>query len=65
MVSPLRGGAHPLAQPAAELVKKFQEIGELAFFGDGSYNGRTGNGTQNNMMRMNDGTQATVGELPE
>lgn len=22
MVSPLRGGAHPLAQPAAELVKK-------------------------------------------
>ena len=33
MVSPLRGGAHPLAQPAAELVKKIQEIGELAFFG--------------------------------
>ena len=67
MVSPLRGGANPLAQPAAELVKKFQEIGELAFFGDGSYNGRTGNGTQNNMMRrrMNDGKQATVGELPE
>ena len=57
MVSPLRGRAHPLAQPAAELVKKFQEIGELAFFGNGSYNGRTGNGMQNNMMRrrMNDG----------
>lgn len=57
MVSPLRGGAHPLAQPAAKLVKKFQEIGELAFFGIGSYNGYTGNGTQNNMMRrrMNDG----------
>lgn len=50
MVSPLCGGAHPLAQPAAELVKKFQEIGELAFFGNGSYNGCTGNGTQNNMM---------------
>lgn len=33
MVSPLRGGAHPLAQSAAKLVKKFQEIGELAFFG--------------------------------
>lgn len=33
MVSPLRGGAHPLAQPAAELVKKFQKMGELAFFG--------------------------------
>ena len=32
MVSPLRGGAHTLAQPAAELVKKVQEIGELAFF---------------------------------
>ncbi len=32
MVSPLRGGAHPLAQAAAKLVKKFQEIGELAFF---------------------------------
>ena len=56
MVSPLRGGAHPLAQPEAKLVKKFQEIGELAFFGNGSYNGRTGNGMQNNMMRtrMND-----------
>lgn len=50
MVSPLCGGAHPLAQPADELVKKFQEIGELAFFGNGSYNGCTGNGTQNNMM---------------
>lgn len=45
MVSPLRGGAHPLAQPAAKLVKKFQEIGELAFFGNGAYNGYTGNGT--------------------
>lgn len=57
MVSPLCGGAYPLAQPAAELVKKFQEIGELAFFDNGAYNGRTGNGTQNNMMRrrMNDG----------
>ena len=57
MVSPLRGGAHPLAQPAAKLVKKFQEIGELAFFDNGAYNGRTGNGTQNNMMRrrMNGG----------
>ena len=57
MVSPLRGGSHPLAQSAAKLVKKFQEIGEVAFFGNGSYNGRTGNGTQNNMMRrrMNDG----------
>lgn len=56
MVSPLRGGAHPLAQPAAKLVKKFQEIGELAFFDNVSYNGRTGNGTQKNMMRrkMND-----------
>lgn len=56
MVSPLRGGAHPLAQSAAKLVKKFQEIGELAFFDNGAYNGRTGNGTQNNMMRrrMND-----------
>lgn len=56
MVSPLRGGAHPLAQPATELVKKFQEMGELAFFDNGSYNGRTGNGTQKNMMRrrMND-----------
>lgn len=51
MVSPLRGGAHPLAQPAAKLVKKFQEIGELAFLGNVSYNGRTGNGTQKNMMR--------------
>ena len=63
MVSPLRGGAHPLAQPAAELVKKFQEIGELAFFGDGSYNGRTGNGTQNNVMRrrMNDGRFEMLG----
>ena len=63
MVSPLRGGAHPLAQPAAELVKKFQEIGELAFFGNGSYNGRTGNGTQNNMMRrrMNDGRFEMLG----
>ena len=67
MVSPLRGGAHPLAQPEAKLVKKFQEIGELAFFDNGAYNGHTGNGTQNNMMRrrMNDGKQATVGELPE
>ena len=67
MVSPLRGGAHPLAQPEAKLVKKFQEIGELAFFGNGAYNGCTGNGMQNNMMRrrMNDGKQATVGELPE
>ena len=57
MVSPLRGGAHPLAQPAAKLVKKFQEIGELAFFDNGSYNGCTGNCTQKNMMRrrMNDG----------
>jgi len=45
VVSPLRGGAHPLAQPAAKLVKKFQEIGELAFFDNGSYNGCTGNGT--------------------
>ena len=56
MVSPLRGGAHPLAQPAAKLVKEFQEIGELAFFDNGSYNRRTGNGTQNYMMRrrMND-----------
>ena len=56
MVSPLRGGAHPLAQPAAELVKKFQEIGELAFFDNSAYNGCTGNDTQNNMMRrrMND-----------
>lgn len=56
MVSPLRGGAHPLAQPAAELVKKFQEIVELAFFDNGAYNGHTGNDTQNNMMRrrMND-----------
>lgn len=63
MVSPLRGGAHPLAQPAAKLVKKFQEIGELAFFGNGSYNGRTGNGTQNNMMRrrMNDGRFEMLG----
>lgn len=57
MVSPLRGGAHPLAQSAAKLVKKFQEIGELAFFGNGAYNRCTGNDTQNNMMRrrMNDG----------
>ena len=57
MVSPLRDGAHPLAQPAVKLVKKFQEIGELAFFDNGSYNECTGNGTQNNMMRrrMNDG----------
>ena len=63
MVSPLRGGAHPLAQPAAKLVKKFQEIGELAFFGNGAYNGRTGNDTQNNMMRrrMNDGRFETLG----
>ena len=63
MVSPLRGGAHPLAQPEAELVKKFQEIGELAFFGNGSYNGRTGNGMQNNMMRrrMNDGRFEMLG----
>ncbi len=63
MVSPLRGGAHPLAQPAAELVKKFQEIGELAFFGNGAYNGRTGNDTQNNMMRrrMNDGRFEMLG----
>lgn len=63
MVSPLRGGAHPLAQPAAELVKKFQEIGELAFFGNGAYNGRTGNGTQKNMMRrrMNDGRFEMLG----
>ena len=63
MVSPLRGGAHPLAQPAAKLVKKFQEIGELAFFGNVSYNGRTGNGTQNNMMRrrMNDGRFEMLG----
>ena len=67
MVSPLRGGAHPLAQPAAELVKKVPKMVELAFFDNGAYNGRTGNGTQNNMMRrrMNDGKQATVGELPE
>ena len=57
MVSPLRGGAHPLAQPAAELVKKVPKMGELALFGNGSYNGCTGNSTQNNMMRrrMNDG----------
>lgn len=57
MVSPLCGGAHPLAQPAAKLVKKVPKMGELAFFGNGSYNGRTGNGTQKNMMRrrMNDG----------
>ncbi len=63
MVSPLRGGAHPLAQPAAKLVKKFQEIGKLAFFGNGSYNGRTGNDTQNNMMRrrMNDGRFEMLG----
>ena len=63
MVSPLRGGAHTLAQPAAELVKKFQEIGELAFFDNGAYNGRTDNGTQNNMMRrtMNDGRFETLG----
>ena len=63
MVSPLRGGAHPLAQPAAELVKKSQEIGELAFFGNGAYNGRTGNDTQNNMMRrrMNDGRFEMLG----
>ena len=63
MVSPLRGGAHPLAQPEAKLVKKFQEIGELAFFGNGSYNGRTGNGMQNNMMRrtMNDGRFEMLG----
>lgn len=33
MVSPLRGGAHPLAQPAAELVKKVPKMVELAFFG--------------------------------
>ena len=51
MVSPLRGGAHPLAQPADELVKKVPRNSELAFFGNGSYNGCTGNGTQNNMMR--------------
>ncbi len=31
MVSPLRGGAHPLAQPAAELVKKFQKLVNLRF----------------------------------
>ena len=57
MVSPLCGGAHPLAQPAAKLVKKVPKMGELAFFGNGSYNGRTGNGTQKNMMRrrLNDG----------
>lgn len=63
MVSPLRGGAHPLAQPAAELVKKFQEIGELAFFDNGAYNGCTGNGMQNNMMRrrMNDGRSEMLG----
>lgn len=63
MVSPLRGGAHTLAQPAAELVKKFQEIGELAFFDNGAYNGRTGNGTQNNMMRrrVNDGRSEMLG----
>ena len=63
MVSPLRGGAHPLAQPEAKLVKKFQEIGELAFFGNGAYNGRTGNGMQNNMMRrrMNDGRFEMLG----
>ena len=63
MVSPLCGGAHPLAQPAAKLVKKFQEIGELAFFDNGAYNGHTGNGTQNNMMRrrMNDGRFEMLG----
>ncbi len=57
MVSPLRGGAHPLAQPAAELVKKVPKMVELAFFDNGAYNGRTGNGMQNNMMRrrMNGG----------
>lgn len=57
MVSPLCGGAHPLAQPAAKLVKKVPKMGELAFFDNGSYNGCTGNGTQKNMMRrkMNDG----------
>ena len=62
MVSPLRGGAHPLAQPAAKLVKKFQEIGVLAFFDNGSYNGCTGNGTQNNMMRRRliDGYQYNI-----
>lgn len=31
MVSPLRGGAHPLAQSAAELVKKFQKWVNLRF----------------------------------
>ena len=36
MVSPLRGGAHPLAQPAAKLVKK--EVGDLAFFDTLCYN---------------------------
>ena len=63
MVSPLRGGAHPLAQPEAKWVKKFQEIGELAFFDNGAYNGRTGNGTQKNMMRrrMNDGRFEMLG----
>lgn len=63
MVSALRGGAHPLAQPEAKLVKKFQEIGELAFFDNGAYNGHTGNGTQNNMMRrrMNDGRFEMLG----
>ena len=63
MVSPLRGGAHPLAQPEAKLVKKFQEIGELAFFDNGAYNGCTGNCTQNNMMRrrMNDGRFEMLG----
>ena len=57
MVSPLRSGAHPLAQPAAKLVKKVSKMGELAFFDNGAYNECTGNGTQNNMMRrkMNDG----------
>ena len=31
MVSPLRGGAHPLAQPEAKLVKKFQKWLNLRF----------------------------------
>jgi len=31
MVSPLRGGAHPLAQPAAELVKNSKKLVNLRF----------------------------------
>lgn len=31
MVSPLRGGAHPLAQPAAKLVKNSKKLVNLRF----------------------------------